>query len=118
MEVTFHGSIVASSLLFLYYGLTCLLSDGMVDEFERFGLARFRTLTGGLEVLGALGLVAGYQVPWVTVVSSAGLSILMLAGVATRLRMRDSLAQTLPALVLLLVNLFIFSFALRNSPAG
>ena len=35
----------------------------MKRDFERFGLSHLRVLTGSLEVLGALGLMAGFWWP-------------------------------------------------------
>lgn len=57
MGAAYHLANVISIGLFLFYGVLCLFADGMVDEFERYGLSRFRRLTGALEVLGATGLV-------------------------------------------------------------
>ena len=94
-------------LAFFGYGWACLVSDHMVAEFERFGLKKFRRLTGALEVLGALGLAAGYFLPAIGVAAAAGLTTLMGLGVATRVRVGDSLGATLPALILCLVNAFI-----------
>lgn len=93
---------------FLLYGLSCLFSDGMAAEFDRFGLSRFRRLTGGLEVLGALGLAAGFFLPWATLPAAGGLALLMVLGVMTRIRVGDPWLATLPAVALLLVNAFIF----------
>lgn len=104
VEIPIEGARVVSMLAFLGYGLACLFSDHMADEFERFGLARMRRLTGALEVLGALGLGAGYVLPVIGVAAAAGLALLMLLGVATRVRVGDSLADSLPALVLFALN--------------
>lgn len=114
MQLAYQISLLLSIAAFFVYGLSCLFSDGMKAEFERFGLARFRRLTGALEVLGALGLAAGYLLPPLVVVASAGLALLMVLGVLTRLRVRDSLLETLPALVLLLLNAFILLVSLRS----
>ena len=92
---------------FVAYGLSCLRSESMTAEFRRFGLERFRMLTGVLEVLGGLGLLVGLVWPPAMWLSSAGLTLLMMLGVGVRVRMNDSLLQTLPALVLMLVNGFI-----------
>jgi len=104
MEIPIEGARVVSILAFFGYGMACLVSDHMADEFERFGLARMRRLTGALEVLGALGLAAGYVLAPVGVAAAAGLALLMLLGVATRVRVGDSMAETLPALLLFLLN--------------
>jgi hypothetical protein len=98
--------------LFLFYGVSVLASDAMLAEFERFGLARFRRLTGALEVLGAAGLLAGYWLPWATGAAAAGLALLMVLGVATRVRVRDPILASVPALVLLAMTLYILRVAL------
>ena len=107
MDIAYQLAKVVSIVLFVYYGTACLFSGAMVAEFERFGLSRFRRLTGALELLGGLGLVAGYVVPVLVLVSSTGLTLLMMLGLAARARVRDSLIQMLPALILLAVNLFV-----------
>ncbi len=112
MELAYQASTILSIILFLFYGLSCLFSDAMAVEFERFGLSRFRQLTGGLEVLGGLGLIVGYVVPAIAIAASGGLTLLMILGVATRIRVRDSFLETLPAVFLLLVNLYILLYAL------
>jgi uncharacterized membrane protein YphA (DoxX/SURF4 family) len=112
MDLAYRVSIFLSVLLFLYYGLSCLFSDGMMAEFRRFGLSRFRRLTGSLEVMGALGLLAGLFVPIVTLLASAGLALLMLLGVLTRVRVGDPALETLPATILLVMNVFIFLYTM------
>ncbi|TVR59792.1 MAG: hypothetical protein EA422_14700 [Gemmatimonadales bacterium] len=111
MAFAYGAAIFLSASLFLFYGLLCLFSDGMEAEFERFGLSRYRRLTGSLEVLGAVGLVVGIFVTEVILAASAGLALLMVLGIITRIRVRDSFLETLPAGILLLVNLFIFFYA-------
>jgi uncharacterized membrane protein YphA (DoxX/SURF4 family) len=106
-------------VLFLYYGASVLVSDAMAAEFERFGLSRFRRLTGGLEVLGALGLILGYFVSPFDIAASAGLTVLMAAGVIVRFRSGDSFLDAVPALVMALLNAFIFVHAIGITvPSG
>lgn len=102
-----------SIVAFLYYGLAVLFSNAMAEEFDRYGLSRFRKLTGALEVLGAVGLIAGYWVPGLTAAAAGGLTLLMAAGVVVRFRSGDSPAQALQAFAMLVVNLFIFVYAIR-----
>lgn len=83
----------------------------MKRDFERFGLRSLRTLSGTLEVLGALGLIAGFFWPPLVPLSAGGLTLLMLAGIIARVRVLDSLSQTLPALVMMCMNLFIVWYA-------
>ncbi len=116
MTIAYHISTVLSIGLFLWYGGACLVANGMAAEFRRFGLSRYRTLTGALEVLGAIGLAAGYALPIVGVFSAVGLATLMLLGVVTRIRVRDSILESAPAAFLLFVNLFIAYYAWQHLP--
>jgi uncharacterized membrane protein YphA (DoxX/SURF4 family) len=101
-----------SAILFLYYGAAVIFSNAMVTEFEQFGLPKFRKLTGVLELLGAAGLIVGYFIPPLTIVASGGLALLMALGLAVRFRSRSSLPDSLAALAMLLINLFICTYAL------
>ncbi len=118
MTWPYYASIVVSSLLFLFYGIASLFFEGMRRDFERFGLSRLRTLVGTLEVLGALGLIVGQL--WLPLVpfSAGGLALMMFVGVATRIRVLDSIAQTVPALALMCLNLFIAWVALGHLDAA
>ena len=107
MAFAFTVTVLVSAALFLVYGSLCLFSGSMKVEFERFGLARFRRMTGALEVLGGVGLLVGTRVPEVLLVASGGLALLMLLGVIARVRVRDSLLETLPAAVLMVANVWI-----------
>lgn len=111
MTVALLVTTVLSAVLFLGYGAVVLLTGGMREEFERFGLARFRLATGVLEVLGGAGLLVGLVRIEVLVVASAGLALLMLLGVLTRIRVKDPLAEVVPAAALLLANGFILAAA-------
>jgi hypothetical protein len=108
--MTFVATVAAviSAGLILSYGLLVLFFHGMEAEFERFGLSRYRRLTGVLEVLGGVGLLVGIIVPEVMLIASGGLALLMTLGVITRIRVRDTLLESLPAWIVLLINVFIF----------
>ena len=80
----------------------------MVEEFERYGLSKFRTLTGVLEVLGGLGIFVGLFFKPLLLFSAGGLTTLMLLGVITRIRVSDPIIETVPAFILLLLNGYIF----------
>jgi hypothetical protein len=107
MAFAYTATALMAAALFLVYGALCLFSGGMRAEFERFGLSRFRRATGGLEVLGGVGLLVGLLVPEVMAVASAGLALLMLLGVLARVRVRDPLLEIVPAGVLVVANLFL-----------
>jgi hypothetical protein len=80
----------------------------MKSEFKRFGLEKFGLLTAVLEISGALGLLAGLIVHSILLISSGGLALLMFFGVIARLRVKDSLWVSLPALIYMGLNAFIF----------
>ncbi len=97
-----------SALSFLAYGTACLATEHMRKEFERFGLAQQRVLIGILQLAGALGLLAGFFLPWVGSVAAAGLALQMLIGVGVRMKVGDSLLQTAQAGVYLVLNSYLF----------
>jgi hypothetical protein len=97
-----------SCLSFAYYGMSCLLSKRIENEFKRYRLAAFRKITGYLQICGSLGLALGFYYSIFTIISSLGLSLLMLLGVITRIRIKDSILQTSPALFFFLLNFYIF----------
>lgn len=104
---------VFSSAAFLGYGLLCVASVSMEREFTRFGLAHLRVLTGSLEILGGVGLLVGLAWPPALGLSSGGLALLMLCGVGVRVSVGDALVQMVPALGLMLLNLYILVAASR-----
>ena len=63
----------------------------MVSEFERFGLARLRRLTGSLQLAGSIGLAAGFFSHALLVFSAGSVAILILLGVIARVRIGDPL---------------------------
>jgi hypothetical protein len=115
MHTAFEIARALSAIAFLAYGIACLVTPRMDAEFERYGLARYRRLIGALECLGALGLIVGHFNQPVLVLAAAGLTLTMLMAIATRIRIRDSLAQTLPAIVLLVMNAFVLGVAVTQS---
>lgn len=114
MNLAYEVLRALSMLLFFYYGVSVLVSDAMVREFEKFGLLRFRRLTGVLEVLGAAGLLVGYFVPPLVIVASGGLALLMVLGVAVRLRAGPPVTDAVPALVMLIINAYVFVYAVTR----
>lgn len=111
MSFAFEVCRALSAIAFVGYGVACLTTQHMVAEFERFGLSRFRRLVGALELLGGLGLLAAYFYRPLLLVSAGGLTVLMLLGVGTRLRIRDPMVETLPAAAFFAINAFVLWFA-------
>ena len=103
----FNLLVVFSSGAFLIYGLSCLLSSYMKQEFARFGLAKFRLLTGALEVAGAGGLALGLVLPVLGWLAAGGLALLMFLGFLVRLKIKDRPIQAAPAFLFMALNLYL-----------
>ena len=104
--------VLISSLSFLSYGIAYFTSAKMKTEFKRFGLEKVGALIAILEIAGALGLLVGLKFQFILLFSAGGLALLMLLGVAVRLKIKDSLWVTLPALFFMLLNAYIFYISL------
>ncbi len=100
--------ILCSAISFLGYGSACFLSDSLKREFERYRFGSQRTLIGGLQFCAALGLLAGQNQPWMGRAAAAGLALMMLVAVGVRIKIKDSLLQTTPALFYLVLNTYLF----------
>lgn len=100
--------ILLSSLSFLIYGISWFTSPHMKSEFKRFGMEKFGLLTAVLEIIGALGLLVGFMINSILLISSGGLALLMFLGVLVRLKVKDSLLVSLPALFFMALNTSIF----------
>lgn len=79
---------VVLGLLFMVIGSMNVVGMKMfVENFRRFGYSQwFRIVTGSLEVLGGIGLLIGIWLPWLTVLASAGLTLVMLGAFLTEVR--------------------------------
>ncbi len=72
----------------------------MEDEFIRYNLASYRKIIGILQLMGAFGLLVGlYASPKLIFFAAAGLGILMLAGFAVRLYIKDSFLLSSPSFI-------------------
>ena len=105
--------ILISSLSFLGYGIAYFISPQIKNEFKRFGLEKVGTLIAVLELLGAVGLLVGLKIQLILLISAGGLAILMFLGVAIRIKVKDSLWISLPALFFMILNSYIFLMSLR-----
>ena len=91
------------AISFYIYGWSCLKTNYMIGEFKRYGLARFRKLTGNLQLLGATGLIVGIPIPAIGGLAAAGLSLQMACGLGVRVRIKDSWFRCLPAIIYMII---------------
>ncbi|MEO6741243.1 MAG: DoxX family protein [Chthoniobacteraceae bacterium] len=99
--------VLFSAISFFAYGSACFLSASMKREFDRYQLGSQRTLVGGLQLCAAIGLLGGLSQPWMGRAASTGLVVMMLTAVGVRIKIKDSLQQTIPALLYLALNAYL-----------
>lgn len=113
MNYLFIICVLISSFSFLAYAVSYFIKPHMKNEFKRFNLEKLGFLTIVLEILGASGLLLGLFFKPVLLIASGGLAILMLLGLMLRLKLKDSLWVSLPALFFMGLNAYIFYLAIK-----
>lgn len=83
-------------------------------EFERYKVPQLRQLTGGLQIAGSLGIVAGYWFRPIMALSAGCLMLMMIYAVITRFRICDPLYAAMPAFSFALLNAYIVFTAFSN----
>ena len=104
--------VLFSGISFIIYGSLLLVLPKMQNEFKRFKLEKFTTLTGVLEILGGIGLLVGLKVGFILLISSGGLALLMLLGLGVRIKVKDGFWLFFPSLFFMLLNLYVFLIAI------
>jgi uncharacterized membrane protein YphA (DoxX/SURF4 family) len=93
-----------SGLSFLRYGVEILVRIRMKEEFMRYGIPRVRIFVGVMEMLGGVGVLLGLAFAPLGALAAAGLTLLMVFGLAVRIKLRDAPHLMVPAAVLAGVN--------------
>jgi hypothetical protein len=107
MEIARIATFI-SGISFLIYGISCLTTLHMKNEFIRFRLSKWRITTGILQLLGAIGLLTGFWYsPFLSAISAFGLFLLMVLGFTVRIRIKDTLLASSPALFYAFLNLYL-----------
>ena len=103
-----------SAISFIIYGILSFRSNIMKSEFKRWGISKFRFIVGCAQLTGGFGLLIGYYFQIMTLISSFGLTLLMLLGFILRFTVKDGVIKSIPAFFYLLVNLYIFLINLNH----
>lgn len=103
-SLPFKTTVWFCALSFLIYSVSCLTTLRMRLEFERYGLARFRTLTGLLQLIGVVGLLVGLRLPIIGILTTVGFTIQMLLALIVRIKIGDSCLQGFPAVLYCALN--------------
>ena len=90
------------------YSISYFTSSHMKTEFDRFKLKKFGLFVIILEILGAFGLLAGLLFKPILLISSGGLALLMLLGLITRIKSKDSFLVSSPAIFYMILNSYIY----------
>lgn len=93
---------------FFIYGTSCFVSPYIRREFARYQLSSLRPWIGAAQILTSLCLFAGFYLPYLTILSSLVFTLMMLGAIVVRIRIRDSVWQTLPAILYFVLTLFLF----------
>tara|TARA_B100000925_G_C21878613_1_gene417439 strand:- start:141 stop:398 length:258 start_codon:yes stop_codon:yes gene_type:complete len=83
----------------------------MKDELSRLGMQNLGSVIVVCQFLGAAGLLLGFLYAPLWSAASLGLTLLMLCGLAVRIKSKDSLWVSLPALFYMVLNVYIFFYA-------
>lgn len=112
MEINI-ACILFSSLSFFIYAAYYFRSPHMKREFKRFGLEKLGLTVTIAQFLGATGLLVGLKFNPILLTSSFGLALLMFFGLIVRVKLKDGLWVSLPALFYMGLNIYIFSMSLN-----
>jgi len=100
--------VLFSGVSFVFYGIGSFNSKRMISEYIRWGYKDYRYLIGGFQFIGGIGLLVGLFIDELLIISSGGLTFLMIMAVYVRFKIRDPLKITLPALFYTIINSLIF----------
>ena len=100
--------ILFSAISFIFYAVSSFYSDRMIFEYNRWGYKKFRKIIALLQFLGGIGLLIGMQFPLLLTIVSALLTLMMIIAVYVRIRIKDNIINTLPAILYAILNFVIF----------
>jgi putative oxidoreductase len=98
------------AMMFLMAGIGKFSGSKMhVENFDKWRLPQwFRTVTGLVEILGAVALIIGFWEPSWAAVGALWLGIISLGGILTHVRIKDSFKQTFMIIILFIISVALF----------
>ena len=103
-----NSLIIFSSISFMIYGLLSFISKEMQDEIDRWGFSNFKYFLGLCQLFGGFGLLIGLKWPYLALIMSFLLLLMMLSALIVRFKIKDPIIRYLPASFFLIVNAYIF----------
>lgn len=104
----YRGLVFFSGCSHFFYGLIALYHPYFISEFIRYGFGDFRIFIGVVQSLLGVLLLIGFFHNKLKRLASLGLAIMMAGALGTRIQIGDTLVQSIPAIVYLIINLSIF----------
>jgi len=92
----------------LFYGIIALLHPFYIAEFTRYGFGDYRVSIAIFQSLLGIGILLSFYYSTIGKYAALLLVLLMGGALATRIYIGDSVLQSLPAMVYLILNLYIF----------
>ncbi|MDG1718786.1 MAG: DoxX family protein [Flavobacteriales bacterium] len=100
--------LLFSAISFIFYAVSSLYSERMILEYNRWGYKKFRKIISLLQFLGGFGLLFGLYFPLLLIIVSALLTLMMIIAIYVRIRIKDNIINTLPAILYTILNFIIF----------
>ena len=100
--------LLFSAISFLFYAVSAFYSDRMILEYDRWGYKKFRKLIASLQFIAGFGLLIGLYFSLLLTLVSASLTLMMIAAIFVRIRVKDNIINTLPAILYAVLNFIIF----------
>ena len=100
--------ILFTAISFVIYGYSSFMSKRMISEYSRWGFADQRKIIGFFQLLGGIGLLVGIKVNILLFITSLSFIIMMLFAIIVRIKIKDGIVETLPAITYLFLNVMIF----------
>ena len=102
-----------NAISFIGYGITCVFTLHMKNEFIRYKLPELRVMTGVLQTLAGFIMLYGLVDRRFLFIGSLSIVPMMLTGVIVRVRIKDPYFLIVPAFSYLLISLYLV-FAIPN----
>ena len=106
--------LIFSAISFIFYGISSFYSNRMISEYERWGYKKFRKIIAFLQLIAGVGLLIGFYFPLLLTLVSASLTIMMITAIFVRIRVKDNIINTLPAILYSILNFIIFYTSLSS----
>ncbi|MBD1373064.1 DoxX family protein [Hazenella sp. IB182357] len=109
MKIAVKGIQALVGLAFIFFGSMPLLNaEALAGQMDQFGLpVWFMYITGVLEIIGGIGLLAGLWKHKYGLWGAGLLAVIMVGAIGVHILAGDGLTKTFPAILFLLLTLFI-----------